>query len=239
MVIKPKYKVTFLPLFQDIDKIFEEQGEVIYHQRNTIKVIEWGGHLINVKKYAVPNLINQIAYRWLRPSKAQRAYEYASVLNERGISTPESIGYIVRKGVFGVRESYLVTFQSSLRRNFYEFDRGGASGREEIIRGLARFAADMHHRGFLHKDFSPGNILFDSNQTGTYDYTVVDINRMRFGPVSLEAGCANFQRLWGDLSFLRILADAYAEARSADPDEVYRLIYKYHSGFWRGRNRWY
>lgn len=239
MVIHPKHKANFLPLFQDIDRIFEEQGKVIYQQRNTIKVLEWQGQLINIKKFAVPHPINQFAYRWIRPPKAKRAYEHSIILLDNNIPTPEAIGYIVRKDPLLIKESYLVTFQSPLSRTFYEFDKGGVEGREEIIAGLGRLAANMHEKNLLHLDFSPGNILFDLNESGTPEYTIVDINRMKFGAVSLEAGCANLQRLWGGLDFLQILSEAYAEARNADPAKVFHLIQKNHAKFWSNHNSWY
>ncbi len=237
--IQNKYRLDFTPLFEDIEHIFEKNGEVIYHERNTIKVFEWSSHLINVKKFAVPHPINRFVYRYLRKPKCVRALTYALRLQTLGIPTPEPIGYLVRYRGIEIAESYLVTLQSPLGRNFYEFDEGGVSGREDIINGLAHFAAEMHDKGVVHLDFSPGNILFDKNQLGEWEYTIVDINRMKFAPVSLREGCANLQRLWGGLDFLRILANGYAEARGADPDVVYDTILHYHSQFWRGYNRWY
>ena len=44
------------------------------------------------------------------------------------------------------------------------------------------YTAVMHEREVLHLDYSPGNILWDKDDEG-YHFTVVDINRMRFGKV--------------------------------------------------------
>ena len=81
-------------------------------------------------------------------------------------------------------------------RNFYEFGRGGIDGREDILRAFARFTARVHEAGFLHVDYSPGNILFRKGAQGI-DFCLVDINRMHFGLVSVRSGCENFARLWG------------------------------------------
>lgn len=239
LFIQDQYRESFAPLFQDIDAIFEREGEVIYQQRNTIKVLEWGGALINIKRFAQPNFINRYVYRFLRTPKCIRATKYALQLRQLDINTPEPIGYLLHYDRVSVRESYLVTFQSPLTRTFYEFDTGGVVGRERIIRALAYFAADMHAKGVMHLDFSPGNILFDETPEGKVSFTLVDINRMKFGTFSLRECCRSFQRLWGGKDFLRVLANAYAEARSANPTEVYQMILHYHSRFWKGRNSWY
>lgn len=224
---------------EELEGAFDGGGEIIYKARNTIKVLPWREGTVNVKKFAAPNLINRYVYRWLREPKCVRAYEYADRLMSLGVDTPQPIGYILHTSGMHIGESYLVTFQSYLRRNFYEFDKGGVAGREDIIRGLARFAADMHDKGVLHKDFSPGNILFDENPSGGYSYSIVDINRMKFGKVSVEEGCVSFRRLWGGLDFLRVLSDAYAEYRKADLTHVYSEVVKHHKKFWHGMNDWY
>ena len=45
----------------------------------------------------------------------------------------------------------------------------------------------------MHRDYSPGNILFDKID-GEYHFMLVDINRMSFGKISIDMGCANFAR---------------------------------------------
>jgi len=43
---------------------------------------------INIKSFKVPNLINKIAYRYFRTSKARRSFEYGNQLLENGVLTP-------------------------------------------------------------------------------------------------------------------------------------------------------
>jgi len=56
----------------------------------------------------------------------------------------------------------------------------------------------------MHRDYSPGNILFDKID-GEYHFMLVDINRMSFGKISIDMGCANFARLWGQKAFFELL----------------------------------
>ena len=116
-------------------------------------------------------------------------------------------------------------------RRFYEFGDADASSARDIIRAFTRRTAAFHAAGMLHKDFSPGNILFD-RVDGEWRFAIVDINRMRFGTVSLERGCANFARLWGSLDFFRIIADEYARCRHADADYCFSLIRRARRRFW-------
>lgn len=79
----------------------------------------------------------------------------------------------------------------------------------------------------MHRDYSPGNILFDKID-GEYHFMLVDINRMSFGKISIDMGCANFARLWGQKAFFELLAREYARARNTD--EHTALIKCLHTG---------
>ena len=83
-------------------------------------------------------------------------------------------------------------------------------------RDLATFTAHMHDKGILHKDYSPGNILWQRNDDGSCRFSLGDINRMHFGKVSMEEGCRNFRRLWGNKMFFEECAKTYAAARGMD-----------------------
>ena len=85
---------------------------------------------------------------------------------------------------------------------------------------------------FLHRDLSPGNILFD-RVGDTWHFSLVDTNRMHFGPVGVLQGCANFARLWGPKRFFEILAQEYAAARKADPVLCRAAILTARERYWR------
>ena len=67
--------------FDDIIYNFDSKGEDFGDQdRNSLKLFQLEDKTINVKSFRIPNIVNQIAYRFFRKSKAQRSYEYANRL---------------------------------------------------------------------------------------------------------------------------------------------------------------
>lgn len=223
---------------EELDQFFYHEGKTIYKERNEIKVFPFSEELtLNVKRYAVPSpFFNKYVYATIRKPKAERAYYYALKLQELEVPTPTPIAYVVHRTCVQVGHSYLVTEQVPHRRNMYEFGHSYLEGRGEVVRALARFTAEIHRKGVYHKDYSPGNILFDDDGKGSYTFCLVDINRMEFGePISLKKGCKNFARLWGREDFIRVLSEEYAKARNADFETVHGWIQKYHRQFWKTR----
>ena len=202
---------------------FEQLGEVIYDKRNQLRVIEApDGTLINVKRFCKTHLLNRVVYSLgIRQPKGLRAFLYPTRLLERGIDTPEPIAYIEQRlcGLLGL--SYFVSVQLPLKHTLYEFGDAHEGTYEEIAEALGRFTAMMHDREVLHLDYSPGNILWDKDDEG-YHFAVVDINRMRFGKVNMEDGCAALRRLWGPKRFIELIARHYAQARGFDEEEANR-----------------
>lgn len=230
VVINPKYE-SLTDFVYRLPEIFSSEGETIYKSRNEIKVFESPVSL-NVKQYKIPSFFNRLVYTFVRPAKALRAYRYAFELLEKGFDTPEPVGYILFKKYGLIHRSYFISIQSPYTRRFYEFGEGPVEGREDIIRAFARYTAGLHEAGICHGDYSPGNILFEK-QNGQIRFTLVDINRMKFGEVGLETGCANFARMWGRPDFFRIVADEYARARHFDPHACFRLIMEKRNKFWK------
>lgn len=223
--------ITLLPT------TFDTGGEVIYNARNQIKVFTLAdGRKINVKRYCVPIFINRLVYTFCRQPKAVRAYEYADHLIELDVPTPMPIAYILEQRGGLLAYSFLITEQSSLHNMLYEFGKGTLSGREEIVKAFARFTAGLHEKGVYHKDYSPGNILFDVIQ-GVPQFTLVDVNRMEFGKVNMDKGCRNFARLWGKRDFFELIATEYATARHFNVQQCINLILKYRHAFWKTHDR--
>lgn len=235
-VIHPTY-THLKEWIEQLPKTFSQQGEVIYDARNQIRlIVAPDGTETCVKRFHAPRGLNSWIYMHWRTPKAVRAYENAVRLCEAGIDTPQPIAYILitEKGL--LHESYLVSMRSPLSRNLYEFRHHPLEGHEHIVRAFARFTAHMHEEGILHRDYSPGNILFDVDEKGQVHFEIVDINRMVFDkPVGLETACRNFCRLWGKEDFFILLAKEYAKARGFDEEQCIRLTLKYWKRFWRFR----
>ena len=233
MMINKKYE-HLREWLERLPEDFEHLGEVIYDKRNQLRVIEApDGTLVNAKRYCVPHAVNRVVYSLgIRQPKGRRAFLYPTRLLDRGIDTPEPIAYIEpRNGIGLLQESYFVSIQSPLRHTLYEFGDAQEGTYEEMAQELGRFTAMMHDREVLHLDFSPGNILWDKDDKG-YQFSVVDINRMRFGQVDIKDGCAALRRLWGPKRFIELIARHYARARAFDEEEAVRLTMQARTAFW-------
>ena len=216
-----------------IPETLESQGEIIKDDRNLIKrLVMPNGLAINVKRYHAPRYLNIPIYSFaLRKPKGQRAYEYARKLLSKGINTPEPIAYLEERHAHLLGLSYFISAQCPYRHDFYELGVAPTTLYEPLVKPFAQFVAHIHDQEVVHLDFSPGNILWEETD-GEYQFTIVDINRMYFGPVDIDRGCANFARLWGPKRFIIMVVREYACLRHFDPDEAERIALAHHTAFW-------
>lgn len=233
ILINPSYQenTEFCHFVHDIAEQFA-QGELVQQgRRNTLRRFSVGGVNVVVKRFGKPNFLNRIVYSFVRKPKGVRAYEYAFRVRSAGFDTPEPLAYVEKRVAGLISDSYFVSAECPYTRRFYEFGDAEISGCRDIISAFAAWAAAFHEAGMLHRDFSPGNILFENSGDG-WKFSVVDINRMSFAPVSVEQGCRNFARLWGQPGFFHFLAGEYARARHADSAECLRIILSARKKFW-------
>ena len=232
MLLNKKYE-HLREWLERLPEDFEHLGEVIYDKRNQLRVITApDGTLVNAKRYCIPHAVNRVVYSLgIRRPKGVRAFLYPARLLELGIDTPEPIAYIERRccGLLGL--SYFISVQSPLKHTFFEFGEAQEGTYEDIAEALGRFVAMMHDRGVLHLDLSPGNILWDKDEQG-YHFAVVDINRMRFGTVGIQQGCATLCRMWGPKRFTELMVRSYARARGFDEEEALSITMKARTAYW-------
>lgn len=207
-------------LLAALEANFSSAGETIYKARNEIKILDTEAGKIVVKRFGKIYLMNRFAYAWLRASKARRSYRNGLELRKRGIGTPEPLAYTEQyKGALLGPSMYLYGYyagEDNMRRVLKEKD---YPDREALLRSFARYACLLLDRGVFHKDFSPGNILFE-RKDGEYQFMLIDINRIVFGPILPEKRRRIFRRLFADEETLGILAREYARLSSEDADEV-------------------
>lgn len=226
VVLNPQF--DFLKDFVlSIPNYFTTSGEILYQGRNELRVYQVAGVQVNVKKYKIPILLNRIVYSFFRATKAERAYQNALRLLEKGFETPAPIAYVEKKrgGLFA--EGYFVSVQCSYPYNFRRFETEQLAGNEAFFARFARFTASLHDSQILHLDYSPGNILFDQI-TGDARFSLLDINRMQFCPVDEDLGCRSFERLWGTDEMFQFMAAQYAQARGFDDAVCIRKVMRYH-----------
>lgn len=213
----------------------EKEGKWIYGgQRNLIKEFEApDGTPLIVKRYHQPRFLNKFIYSWgIRKPKGDRAYRYAAILQQHGVDTPDPVAYIEHRQWGILLDSYLITLNCPYPHRLYEMGKAQPAVYEPLADALAHFTAHMHNEGILHLDFSPGNILWEQDEQGEYHFSIVDINRMYFGPVTMEQGCKNFARLWGPKAFICRLVKAYARLRHFDEQQALRIALQARRKFW-------
>lgn len=230
ILLNPKYE-HLRAYLGDLERHFEE-GREIYGGRNSIRVCRTEGLELNVKRYGIPALPNRVIYTLFRAPKGLRAFRYPQKLLALGFESPEPVAYLEERRGGLIARSYFISLQCPYRRRLYEWGDAEPAEGNELVRAFARYTARLHEAGVMHLDYSPGNVLFD-RVDGAWHFSLVDTNRMHFGPVSVEQGCANFARLWGQPVLFRLLADEYAAARHADPERCRRLVMAARNRFWK------
>ncbi len=218
----------------------DSEGTWIYGgRRNLIKSFPSpDGITLVVKCYHRPKGINMLVYSLgIRKPKGERAYRYAAILNSHGVETPEPVAYIENRHCGLLLDSYLITLQCPYKHRLYEMGDAKQEMYEPMAKALARFAAHMHDEEILHLDFSPGNILWDKDSSENYHFALVDINRMRFGRVSMKAGCKSFARLWGPKKFIEMLVSEYARLRKINVYDALRITLDARRKFWKRYQR--
>lgn len=236
-IVQEKYKSNTQALNKIITD-FDDKGEQFVNgKRNTIKLFDLGDLKINIKSFKVPNIFNQLAYKHLRKSKAQRSFEYANILIDKGIKTPFPIAYyefttpLLFKRSFYVSEHlvYDLTYRELIHDfNYPDYD--------AILRAFTRFTFKLHNLDVNFLDHSPGNTLI-KKVGDDYEFYLVDLNRMKFSPLTFEERIKNFARLTEHKSMVKTMSDEYAKCLNEDPEKVFNLMWSYTQEFQYKFNR--
>lgn len=230
LVLNPKYK-HLREYIEHIDEHFEHEGHEIHRGQNVVRTLQVDDLTLCVKRYSKSSIPARVANRLhVRASRARKAYIRPLLLRERGFDSPEPVAFVrYSTGLFS-SQSYFICLKSRYNRSMADIMSYREAEREEIIKAFARFSAHLHKTGFLHRDFSPENILFgrvEDNLGSRLRFSLIDTKSMRCGrSVSVKKGCGSFARLIGDDAFFDLLAVTYAEAREADPSDCRRYIFE-------------
>ncbi|MDT0293878.1 lipopolysaccharide kinase InaA family protein [Mesonia ostreae] len=220
-----KEVIGFIKNFKDEGKLFGD-GD-----RNVIKLFEINNAVVNIKSFKIPNLINQIAYRFFRKSKAQRSFEYAQKLKSLGIGTPLPVAYFENKSSFLFKDSFYVSEHLQADLTYRELTKNlEYPNHTQILKAFTRFTFNLHENHIEFLDHSPGNTLIQLND-GDYKFFLVDLNRMNFKALSLDERIKNFARLTTNKSMVKVMSDEYAKLYGANPEEVFKKMWNYTEAF--------
>lgn len=218
-----------------IIKNFKNQGDVLYTgKRNIIKIFKYDTVILNIKSFKKPTLLNSIIYRHFRKSKARRSFEFATLLLEKNIGTPKPYGYFENKNVLQLLDSYYVCEHLDADYVFRDLFDDYNSELEEILKQLAHFCFRLHEAGIEFKDHSPGNTLIKKNNAGTFDFYLIDLNRMEFHKkMSFDLRMKNLCRLTPSEYMIKIISEEYAKWYEMPKDKVFNLMWKYTDNFFK------
>ena len=148
--------------------------------RNKVWLTMHGDERWVVKRYKRPTLLNRFVYATLRPSKAERAFRYAYRLLDAGFDTAQPVAYIetFSHGMFDI--GYFISRHVDLS-DLTQLDGLGGDERQRLLDDLGRHTARMHDAGIVDFDYNVHNILWRRDGSGGFRFTLVDINRTRFG----------------------------------------------------------
>ena len=225
-IIHPEYK-SLEPFISSLPGRFGAgEGETIHRGRNELRRFSYGGNDYAVKSFGTPHLLNRFAYARIRASKAKRSYWHALELLSVGVNTPKPVAFIEEVKCGLLRHSFYVCLLSTCSHTYGEFlEADNQPYMPKVMRAVGELTARLHNHGYVLRDYSRGNILFDFDGRGGVRIELVDLNRMTvYSHVSLHRGCLNFCRLPATPRMHRLLAQSYAAARGFDAARCLKLI---------------
>ncbi|WP_200975531.1 lipopolysaccharide kinase InaA family protein [Echinicola sp. 20G] len=210
---------------EEIPEKFEERGTVIYNERNQVRTDMVRGEKIVVKSFRKIYLANRFIYAYLRPSKAKRAYEYALMLQQEGINTPQPVAFIdcIEKGM--LKAGYFVSVYTDYKP-LSSFDTHDVAKSREMLESLARFTLNLHLHKIYHEDYTLGNILYHE-QNGQYDFALIDNNRLKQIRISESDAVKSLNRLGFQPEAMTYLIRRYMELRGTNALKGLKLFYDY------------
>jgi tRNA A-37 threonylcarbamoyl transferase component Bud32 len=217
----PSYNIhvssRFTKIRPEIEKIIKHgipaEAKVIYKSRNTVYRLTINGVALVIKAFHVPNLINSVVYTHLRKSKAQRSYQNAKKLQELGFRSPDPIAFGEVLVDNRLRQSYYISVDvpGDDLRNWED-----KPDCDALLRAFAAELVRLHRAGVLHKDFSPGNVIYTREEDGAYRFHYIDLNRMEFNVHSRKKLMTMFSKINVDLAQTLRLAALYAMSAKDD-----------------------
>lgn len=222
-----KYEVSedkYKTLLENIQEYFIQTNHSIWDKRNKIKIVSFRNKEIAVKSFKIPHIINKIAYTLWRPSKAQRSYENSLRIRE---FVPKPIGYSEFKKWGLLNESYFLSenyiYDFTIREVLTDTS---FLDKENIFIQFAAFTYALHQKNIHHLDYSPGNILIKKLSDDTYEFKVIDVNRMQFKSLSKEDRVKGFSKLWAKDEDLVQIVQAYAKISDLEENKAVNLALK-------------
>ena len=226
--ISPKYSYLKESLL-DIKKNFSSTGALIKEGRNHLKIVELDGKNYVIKSFQKPSFIQSYIYGNLTKSKARRSFEYANTLLSKDIHTPTPVAFIEHYNGMKLCESFYVCehhdYDYNLSVLLPERGEGDASFNDSdtLWTAFMNFTVDLHEKGIHHLDFTRKNILI-TTQNNMYHFSIVDLNRMEFKPLSLKERIASLGKMTSNKDLIELMAKYYSISSQTDQAQCLQLL---------------
>ena len=208
-----------------LPETFDDIGTVILNNRNVIKKVTIPQGTFVVKNFKGMYFFNRLGYTLFSRSKAEKSYRNSDALHDRGIATPPHVAWIDYYNWGFLARSYFVSTYSpyeTLREVITRKTQEGFS-KESLYLDLLKFINKLHSAGVYHDDFSLSNILVIPSKDG-YQFSLVDLNRIRFMKISFRQGLRNFSKLEVPEDDLNMLIREYAVQAGQSAEESFNMF---------------
>lgn len=226
IITHPQYKNQEKALLQLVADFFKEGTLIVKGSRNTIKSNVLGHEKVNIKYFKKPGAIKSVIYSFFRSTKAKRSFDYANYLLQHNIPTPFPIAYMEERSGLGLLgDSYYVSQQLDYDFTIRELIHDPLfPERNIILEQFAAFTFKMHEANVNFLDHSPGNTLIIKKGSGQYDFYLIDLNRMKFQTLSIEARMDNFKKMWLSRTMVKVIAKKYAELSGQSEEQLHQIL---------------
>ena len=213
----------------DIHTHFNRSNNTIKEGRNHLKTVKLDGKNYVVKSFKKPSSVKSYMYGNLTKSKARRSFEYANNLLSKDIHTPTPVGFIEHYNGIKLCESFYIceyhNYDYNLSVLFTERGEGNPSFNDSdtLWNAFMDFTVDLHTKGIHHLDFTRKNILITKKDIG-YHFSIVDLNRMEFKPLSFKERIASLGKMTSDKDLIKLMAKHYSIASKTEQDQCLQLL---------------
>ena len=226
ITLNPNYINQEKAILQLVNHFFDEGNLIVQGSRNTIKSNFLGGEKVNIKFFQKPGLFKSIIYSFFRSTKAKRSFDYANYLIKHNIQTPLPIAYIEERSSLGILvDSFYICQQIDCDFTIRELIHNPLfPNRNLILEQFTEFTFKMHEAKVNFLDHSPGNTLIIKKENGSYDFFLIDLNRMKFEDLSIENRMDNFKKMWLSKQMVRVVAKQYAKLCGQTEEKLHQIL---------------
>ncbi len=197
IIINPQYE-SLRPAVEKLVRSGYAPMEIYRKGRNTVAAAMLEGRKVVVKEFGHSDLFRGFIYGTIRRPKALRAYNNALRLLAEGFMTPAPIACAFEKRSGRLVRSWLITEMAdgSLVKDLYIYPGLERQQREALWKALSKYTYALHSARILPLDYNCENIFYKPAEDGGFEFSLVDINRMRFGcPISFRQAMRSFEQL--------------------------------------------